>query len=188
MDGDARRTDLSVDMVVVAVSDTPIPTEAIERQLDRTQAFIPRVDTRVSAFFAISSAQVALALINLTATDLIGWVMLSCLFVFLGCTLWAMLNIYQCIHPNLINDRSSILYFSDISRMSVDNFTEQFNAIGDGELRRELCQQIWRNSQIVTQKYNHLKKAASSILFGTLPWLILLLGSSVTNFSLPSLP
>ena len=188
VDPDEQRLDLSIQLVVEVVKQAPIATEIIERQLDRAQSFIPRVDARVAAFFAILSGQIAFVLINLRASDLTGWFMFACLVWFSGSAVWAMLNIYQCMHPDLENDRTSMIYFVDIGKMSVDEYAERFCSMSESELRKELCFQIWRNSRIVVQKYSSLKRAGSSILSGTVPWSILLFGSSIANVRLPALP
>lgn len=162
-----------------------ISTESIERQLDRIQSFIPRVDTRISAFFAILSGQIAIALVNINTTDVNGWGMLSCLAWFAITSVWAMLNMYQSMHPDLDNDRSSLVFFGDIQKWDSDKFSERFRSIGEEELRDDLCHQIWRNSQIVSQKYSHLKRASSAVLVGTLPWSLLLFGVSALKLQLP---
>jgi hypothetical protein len=47
--------------------------EVAERQLALVQGFFPRLDSKVSALFAISSAQIAVAALNLSADDLKLW-------------------------------------------------------------------------------------------------------------------
>ncbi|KAB2761973.1 Pycsar system effector family protein [Brucella anthropi] len=165
-----------------------IDIEIIERQLDRVQSFIPRIDGRSTGYLAILSGQLALAFTNINSTDISGWFLLTCLVMFLGCTVWAFINIYQCSHPNIDGPKKSLIFFSEIEKMSVKEYTDAFLSATEDDLKQDLLNQIHRNSQIVSQKYGHLRAASASMLLGSAPWAILLLGASIKNYRLPLLP
>lgn len=165
-----------------------IEIEMMERQLDRVQSFIPRIDARVSSLFAITSGQIALSLINLSVDDLDGWFMVLCLLIFLTCAAWTVVNLYQCTHPNLEGGEKSLIYFAEIAKLQEEEYINKIASASKENLQDDLLRQIWRNSQIVSLKYASLKRAGSSIIFGTLPWAVLLAGSSIKNFRFPVLP
>lgn len=162
-----------------------VDIEAVERQLDRIQSFIPRIDTRMTGYFAIVSAQAALLFNAITPQDVSHWFNMVCLIAFLSCTVLALLNIYQCAHPTLRGNGQSLIFFAEIDKLVQVDFIKKFNEQSEEELRTDFLRQIHRNSQIVTQKYASLRRAGTSILIGTVPWIIILLISSVNNYRMP---
>jgi Family of unknown function (DUF5706) len=165
-----------------------IDTQTIERQLDRVQSFVPRIDARVSALFAIISGQLAIAILNLRAQDLSNWFMIICLVTYLACAIWSIMNLYMCVHPDTDGGERSTIYFVEISKLKEMEYVDRVEAQTEADFRLDLLRQIWRNSQIVSQKYASLKAAGSSTFFGAVPWLFLLAASSIKNLSLPALP
>lgn len=165
-----------------------IDIEIIERQLDRIQSFIPRIDSRLTGYLAILSGQLALAFTNIEPADIKGWFMLTCLMTFIGCSVWAFIHIYQCSHPNIDGPKKSLIFFVEINKLSQESYKRELLATSIDALKSDLIIQIHRNSQIVAQKYSHLRSASGSILIGSAPWAILLLGASLKNFRFPLLP
>lgn len=162
-----------------------VNTDAIERQLDRVQAFIPRIDTRVTGYFAIVSAQAALLFSAIAPQDIEHWFNMLCLIAFLSCAVLALLNIYQCAHPTLNGNGESLIFFTEIEKLNQDDFIDKFKEQTDDGFRDDLLRQIHRNSQIVTQKYASLRRAGTSVLIGTVPWAMILLISSINNYRMP---
>jgi len=175
-------------MVVVIFMTGSVDIEIIERQLDRVQSFIPRIDGRLTGYLAILSGQMALAFTNIDKSDIDGWFLLTCLVVFLGCAVWAFINIYQCSHPNIEGPKKSLIFFFEIEKMGLKDYQDAFLSASEDNLKQDLLNQIHRNSQIVAQKYRHLRAASAAMLFGSAPWAILLLGASLKNYRLPLLP
>ncbi|WP_092184325.1 Pycsar system effector family protein [Devosia sp. YR412] len=160
--------------------------EECERHLDRVQSFVPRVDTRVSALFAISSAQAAVAALNLQVFDLtIWWIGLPAALYFftLAWTLW---HLYWCTHPTLKGGAGSLVYFGEIAKRTETNFIADFGGASAEDIKRDVLAQTWRNAQIVSEKYGHLKFASAGIAAGLFPWLAILLAATAQRGILPT--
>lgn len=164
-----------------------IDTEVLERQLDRIQSFIPRIDSRVSAIFAITSGQLAIAILNVGIDDLKAWwVVLPCV-AYIAMALYSIYNLYRCIHPNLLGGQNSLIYFGEIAKLREAEYIEKLTSCSAEMFRKDLTCQIWRNSEIVAEKYKYLRRASSVTMVALLPWIIILVSISLTNWRIPIL-
>jgi hypothetical protein len=161
--------------------------EAYERQLDRTQAFIPRLDTKVSAVFAIQAGQIAVASLNLTFGDLKIWWIAAPLAVFLATAAFVIFNLYRCTYPHLKGGNSSLIYFNEIAKLREAEFIQRFGALSTAEFKNDLAAQIWRNAEIACLKYGYLRQATVAAMLSLLPWTGLLLATSLAHWTLPKL-
>ena len=164
-----------------------VSLEAAERQLDRTQEFFLRIDSKVSALFAITSAQVAIVALNITYVDLKAiWLAFTTAFFVLAIG-WTIFNLYRCTYPNLGGGKSSLVYFSEISKLEEDDFSEKYSTLTEEELMVDILSQVWRNSTIVAAKYGYLKQATISAIISIIPWGVILLATSITHSKIPML-
>lgn len=164
-----------------------IATEALERQLDRIQSFIPRIDSRVSAIFAITSGQLAIAILNVGINDLKAWWIAIPCVTYVVMALSSIYNLYRCIHPNLLGGQNSLLYFGEIAKLREAEYIEKMSICTDETFRKDLTCQIWRNSEIVAEKYKYLRRASSTTMIALIPWIIILASVSLANWKLPVL-
>jgi Family of unknown function (DUF5706) len=159
--------------------------ETYERQLDRIQSFHPRIDTKVSALFAIASGQIAVAALNLSANDLKLWWIAVPLAVFLLTIGWALLNLYRCAYPHLDGGNSSLVFFSEIAKLRESDYINKLGAISEADYKADVAGQIWRNSEIVSCKYRYLKNATIAAMLSLIPWVLLLGATSLSHGKLP---
>lgn len=159
--------------------------ETAERQLDRVQSFMPRIDTRVSAMFAIVSAQIAIAALNLQIDDFKAWWVAIPAGLFFLLAGFCVVSLYRCVHPNLVGGSNSLVFFGTIAKMREAEYIDKMRAVSEEEHIKDVLGQVWRNSEIVSEKYRHLKAAGTAIMFSLLPWTILLLALSLGKWSLP---
>jgi hypothetical protein len=159
--------------------------EFYERQLDRIGAFYPRLDAKVSALFAIASAQLAVAALNLSANDLKLWWITVPLAFFLFAICWTLINLYRCAYPHLEGGNRSLIYFKEIAALRESEYIEQLEAADQAALKEDVAGQIWRNSEIVCCKYRYLKSATIAAMLSLLPWSILLASTSLTHLRIP---
>src|SRR5690606_11448187 len=103
--------------------------EVAERQLVLVQSFMPRIDAKVSALFAIVSAQLAVAVLNLNAADLPKWYVTVPLGLFLVMIGWTYFNLYRCAYPHLEGGQSSLVYFAEIAKRRESEFIQQYSAV-----------------------------------------------------------
>ena len=129
--------------------------EAVERQLDRVQAFMPRIDARVSAMFAIVSAQIAIAAINLQIDDFRVWWVAVPSVMFFTLAGFCVFCLYRCIHPNLVGGSNSLVFFGTIAKMREAEYIDKMRAVSEEEYIKDVLGQVWRNSEIVAEKYKH---------------------------------
>lgn len=159
--------------------------EFYERQLDRINAFYPRLDAKVSALFAIASGQLAVAALNLSANDLELWWITIPLAFFLIAISWALINLYRCAYPHLDGGQNSLIYFKEIAALRETDFINQLTATDEATLKSDVAGQIWRNSEIVNCKYRYLKSATIAAMLSLLPWSVLLASTSLTHLRVP---
>lgn len=157
--------------------------EECEAQLDRVQSFVPRIDSRVSALFAITSAQAAVAVLNLQVHELTLWWIGGPAALYAISLLWTLWHLYWCTHPTLKGGSGSLVYFGEIAKRTEVDFIEKYGSAPEEQLKRDLLGQVWRNAEIVTAKYRHLKQASAGVAAGLAPWLAILLAATVQRGS-----
>lgn len=169
------------------VKDNPnvVSIEVAERQLDRVQGFFPRIDNKVSALFAIASAQIATVGLNLTFGDLKTWYITLPLALFVAAVGWTILSLYYCTYPHLSGGRKSLVYFNEIASLTEAEYDQRYTALSEVELKRDIVGQIWRNSEIVKMKYWYLKNATVASMLGVMPWSIILIATSLNHARMP---
>jgi len=156
-----------------------------ERQLDRINAYYPRLDAKVSALFAIASGQIAVAALNLSANDLKLWWITVPLVVFVLTISVTLINLYRCAYPHLDGGHKSLIYFKEIATLRESEYIDQLAASDEASLKADVAGQIWRNSEIVNCKYRYLKNATIAAMLSLVPWGILLASTSLTHLRIP---
>ncbi len=169
----------------MAAADDRHRLEVAERQLALIQSFMPRLDGKVSALFAIVSAQLAVAALNLTAVDLPKWYVTVPLVVFLVMIAWTYFNLYRCAFPHLEGGKASLVYFAEIAKRRESEFVQQYMNVSVTDLTNDICGQIWRNSEIVACKFKFLKSATQWAMASIIPWTIVLIMASFSNGRVP---
>lgn len=159
--------------------------EAYERQLDRIQSFHPRLDSKVSALFAVASGQVAVAALNLSANDLTRWWIATPLAAFLLLIVGVFVNLYRCAFPHLDGGTASLVYFNEIAKMRESDFIDKLDASTEDSFKADVAGQIWRNSEIVSCKYSYLKNATIAASLSLIPWAALLIATSLSHGKIP---
>jgi hypothetical protein len=169
----------------MAAADEKHRLEVAERQLGLIQSFIPRLDGKVSALFAISSAEIAVAALNLSTLDLPKWYVSAPLAIFLVTIAVTFFNLYRCSYPHLEGGHSSLVYFGEIAKKRESEFINEYTSISVTDLLNDVCAQIWRNSEIVACKYRYLKTATQFAMASLLPWSVVLIATALSNSRIP---
>lgn len=168
-------------------STSKLSLEAYERQLDRIHHFFPRLDSKVSALFAVSSGQIAVAALNLSANDLKLWWITVPLAAFMLIIGWAMLNLYRCAYPHLDGGNASLVYFNEIAKLRESDYINKLGDISEVDFKADVAGQIWRNSEIVGCKYRYLKNATVAAMLSLIPWAVLLAATSLSHGRIPAI-
>lgn len=141
--------------------------------LSRVLGFFPRVDTVSSLILAIDIGALALLASNAPPIkDMDGWALLALLAVILiGFSLY---HLYRGAFPRLDGGPLSLIYFREIAARKEEEFTKAFKEQNEEFYLNDLLNQIWRNSEILTQKFTHLNHAFTFLALSIVPWIIAL--------------
>jgi hypothetical protein len=145
-------------------------SETAASQLDRVLAFFPRADAKGSVLLAVDTGMLAVLASNSPPSAMFDWWILMALIpiVLLGISLW---HLYMGTFPSLEGGHDSLVYFREISKRTESRFIEAFLAQPDDVLLKDLLSQVWRNSEILKTKFDHISSAFNWTALAILPWL-----------------
>jgi len=144
---------------------------AARDQLNRTLTFFPRVDAKASLIFGVDTALMAVLATRVFPYASLRWEWIpGGLTVFLlGVSFW---HLYREAFPVLDGGHDSLLYFREISKRTEAKYIEGWKDLSDEDYLKDLLGQIWRNSAILTQKFDHMKWAFYALALAIVPWII----------------
>jgi hypothetical protein len=148
--------------------------EEAEKQLDRTMGFFARVDARGSFLFALDTGLLALLALNVRPADLYIWFLVAPAAVAIAAIAISLIYIYRSAYPVLKGGANSLIYFREIAQRTEARFIDEFIAQDDSVYSRDLLGQVWRNSEILTMKYDAVKVAFILTALALIPWTIFL--------------
>ncbi|MBS1023988.1 Pycsar system effector family protein [Gluconobacter cerinus] len=156
-----------------------------EHQLDRVLSLFSRVDTRATGLFAVNAAILTIAAINVQAGDLKLWyIAIPGILMLIGLAI-SYTFLYRCNFPDLKGGQGSLIYFAEVQKRTEAMFLRDFEAATDEAYRHDLLGQVWRNSQILCQKYNAIAWAIRSSALTLLPFATFLLLTAITHSRFP---
>lgn len=156
-----------------------------QSQLTLVLSFFPRVDSLSSVLLAINTGMLAVLGATTPFPTKLEWLTLAIVlaFLFIALSLW---HLYKGAFPRLEGGEKSLVYFREIAGRTESGFLSEFMKQDESAYVNDLLGQIWRNSQILTEKFNHLKKAFVCLALAVAPWaLALLLNASVNGSIIP---
>lgn len=141
--------------------------------LGRVLGFFSRVDTVSSIVLAIDISALALLASNAPPVkDMDGWAIFALVAVILiGLSLY---HLYRGAFPRLQGGPLSLIYFREIAARKEEEFIKAFKEQNEDFYLNDLLSQVWRNSEILTQKFTHLNFAFTFLALSVIPWLIAL--------------
>jgi hypothetical protein len=142
-------------------------------QLNRVLGFFPRVDAVSSVLLGVNIGMLALLANNMLPLKAFAWyTAFAVIPIFLiGISL---IHLYRGSFPKLDGGWRSLIYFREIAQRSESEFTKEFSAQSHQEYVNDLLSQVWRNSEILTQKFNHLRLAFIFMALAIVPWVVAL--------------
>jgi hypothetical protein len=154
--------------------------EFTKNQLDRVLGFFPRADAKASVVLGIDIGILALLATNAPSPKSFeGYMVFAVIPVFLVVvSLW---HLYQGSFPKLEGGTQSLIYFREIANRTESKYLEEFLAVEDDELIKDLLSQIWRNSEILKEKFDHLKLAYIFMASAVVPWAVTLAMFAIKN-------
>ena len=143
-------------------------------QLDRLMGFFPRVEGKASFLMVLNVALLGVAAINYPVRDVVSprGIAGIAAFVFLGLSL---LHVYKVFFPHLNPaPTESITFFGDIAKGTAGEYKKRVIAISEDEFLDDMACQIWRNSEILKIKFDHVRVAFIFAGLSLPPWAVLL--------------
>ncbi len=161
--------------------------DLIKGQLDRVLGFFSRVDGKISVVLGVDLTMLAVLVAASPPLKFYQWYM--ALFalasvVFLIVSLW---QLYLASFPQMEGGNQSLIYFREIATRTESQYVEEFLAKDIEELKKDLLCQIWRNSEILKQKFDHLKTSFNFFAISVPFWLIALAIFALKNTELKGL-
>ena len=152
---------------------SPDQLRRAREQLDLVLGFFNRVDSRLSVIFAADIGMASLMAACSPSVDELRWSMAVALvpLALLSASVW---KISQGFFPRLEGGAGSLLYFREVAKRSSSEFNREWTAELPADQLQDLLSQVWRNSQILTDKFDHLKQAFVFTAWAILPWLLTL--------------
>lgn len=160
--------------------------DVAERQLDRVLGFFPRIDTKASALFAIASAELAVAAVNLQPDDFKLWFVTIPAVGFLILAAAVFVFLYKCAYPHLDGGANSLVYFNEIAKLTEADYVRRYTSYVHSDRLNDITGQIWRNAQIASLKFQYLKRGTVALMLSQIPWTAMLIATSLTHWKVPT--
>lgn len=156
---------------------------AARAQLDLVLGFFARVDTKLSVVLGINLATLGVLFAQASPKQFhfgwVGWVVLAIYFFLTGASC---VQLYRGSFPHLAGGTASRVYFREIAKMDETVFVEGYSSLTHDMLAKDLLEQAWRNSKILTLKFDFLKSAYTFLALAIVPWVaaltIMIFGTS----------
>ena len=160
-------------------------SDVAPKQLDRILSFFARVEAKASFIFAVDSALLGTLAVHVERSDFEKAFTVLLLSLFGIAIAASYLYIYRSASPNLDGGHSSLIYFREIAKLREQEFAKAFRAQTDESYIDDVLSQVWRNSQILTEKFTAVKKAFLFAGLSLLPWTAFLIFSSLIHVATP---
>jgi hypothetical protein len=162
-------------------------TNFAESHLASIQAYYPRVDTRVASIFAISSAQLAIAALNISKLALESRFVLFFAIITVVASFVIHVGLYICTFPKMKGGSITTMFFGHIADMGEAEFSHRYRSLSVEEIHSDISRQIWRSSKILSAKYYWLRVSSIALGIATVFWLLLLGAISIQIGGIPVL-
>lgn len=153
-------------------------------QLNRVLGFFSRVESKASALFAVDTGMLGLLALNARMGDFSIWYIALLYAISAALITTSLVFLYRATFPQLKGGKSSLVYFREIAGMTEAKYIEAMRTCDEERYIQELLGQIWRNSEILTQKFDSLKSAFFWTAIAVLPWFGALLAAALNHAAL----
>jgi len=149
--------------------DSEARVKSARDQLALVLSFFPRADSKLSVVLGIDLAMLGvlatrLPEISSASNWLLGASAATTLLV--GLSLW---HLYEGSFPSLDGGNGSLVYFRAIAERTEAKFIAEYSAQSADALAADVLGQVWRNSEILRQKFASLVAAyrcmAAAVIF-----------------------
>lgn len=141
-------------------------------QLSLVLSFFSRVDAKASVVLGVDTAMagyLAGRMPSLMALPYWQTLFPLAAFLLIGNSIW---QLYKGAFPNLTGGSSSLVYFREIAKRTEAKFIDEFMAQDETSHAKDLLGQAWRNSEILVEKFGHLRLAFVFMALAVFPWAV----------------
>lgn len=155
--------------------DTARQIDVAKDQLDRVLGFFSRLDAKSSVVLAIDTGMLGFLVAHAPSfLDLQGWTIILPVVTALFITVSIGLLFFSG-SPSLDGGHQSMIYFREIARRTEAKYIEEFISTSGEQYLKDILGQVWRNSEILKKKFDHLKWAMRLLIVAIIPWVVSLL-------------
>ena len=143
---------------------------AAQSQLNLVLGFFGRVDTKLSVVLGINLALLGVLFTKILSTEKISILSLVAAGVFVILVTLSFVQLYRGSFPTLEGGHASIVFFREIQKKSEAEFIRAYRETTAEALAEDYLGQAWRNSKILTMKFDRLKSSYVLMAWAILPW------------------
>lgn len=159
----------------------------IEAQLDRVLGFFPRIEARINGLFGVNTLVLAVGALNISVTDLKLWYVTIPGAVAVLALAMSYVFLFRANFPDVRGGADSLIFFAEIQKRTETDYLDQVLACSEDDFRKDMVGQIWRNSQILCDKYRNVKNAIISTTVALVPFFIFLAATASLHVRIPIL-
>jgi hypothetical protein len=160
---------------------------ACKDELQLVLGFFSRVESRSSVVLAIDTGMAGFLLSSAPPIRSFSTWMAITGCVTVGLLGMSIAMLYRGGFPNLSGGEGSLVYFREIAKRTENKFIEEFREQSEKDYSSDLLGQVWRNSKILTVKFDCLKYAFLFMALAIVPWIASLAMFASYNVSHTSL-
>jgi hypothetical protein len=143
---------------------------ASKDQLNLVLGFFSRVDSKLSVLLAIDTGMLAVLGTNAPPVQALSVGMAVAALAAVALLGASIVFLYRGAFPSLKGGEASLVYFREIAGRTEHQFIEQFRRQDDEQHVGDLLGQVWRNSEILSAKFDALKVAFTLLAIALVPW------------------
>jgi len=153
------------------MSDPVLPSQLLDNILSRNLEWVRAADSKMAPILAIDTAMLGV-LVTFSA-KVPSWSMpifVACAIA-TGLLLISIGYLIAVSFPRLSGPQNSLIFFGEISNLSLDNYQERLNNLTQSELDTDFAQQCHRNAEIANTKFRWARRAMIALYLSLIPWL-----------------
>ena len=124
---------------------------------------------------AAQRAMLGVAFTRAPAPEMLTSLQALVLTAYFSLTALSFWHLHRGSFPDTNGGIGSLVYFGEIAKLQPADYVERFGNQSEADFSDALLHQAWRNSCILSSKFNSLKKAYLWMLASVAPWALALL-------------
>jgi hypothetical protein len=139
-------------------------------QLGLVLSFFSRVDAKLSTILAVDSGMIAALSASVPPLAQVSAWMAIAPAIATALMVASYIYLYKGGFPDVRGGHQSCVYFKEIANRTEAKFIDDYSRQTPDSLRLDVLGQVWRNSEILTEKYRCLRIAFICMAVGAIPW------------------